>query len=53
MAKHTILTENQVRDIALSFSIKISNYRPIEAGEANTSYLLEDSNDQYVLCVFQ
>ncbi|MBT3669616.1 MAG: phosphotransferase [Chloroflexi bacterium] len=53
MAKHTILTENQVRDIALSFSIKISNYRPIEAGEANTSYLLEDSNDQYVLTIFE
>lgn len=51
MAQYTKLQEGEVHALAREFGLQITDYLPIAGGAANSSYLLNNGTDRYVLTV--
>jgi homoserine kinase type II len=51
MAKYNTLEAHEIRELALRYGIKVSDFHTIEAGNANSSYYLNAAGREYVLTV--
>jgi homoserine kinase type II len=51
MANYTHLEDVHIHEISSLYGFKCTAYRPLKGGMANTSYLLESENSQYVLTI--
>ena len=51
MAKYTQITDQDIRIISKRYRIKINDFTPIEAGEANSSFLLDSDTTRYILTI--
>lgn len=51
MAQYTQINEQDIRIIANRYRININDFTPIEAGEANSSFLLDSDEKRYILTI--
>ena len=52
MASYTTLSANDIRNIIKQYQLSLESFKPIEGGAANSSYLLQTTEVNYVLTVF-
>lgn len=53
MAQYSILQENEICEIANKYELQLIGYELIEEGAGNSSYLLQTSQNKYVLTIFE
>jgi len=51
MATYTLLTQNDIQDIADNYNLNVIKFAPIEGGNGNSSYKLTTETNKYVLTV--
>jgi len=51
MASYTILTQNDIQEIAENYNLTVIEFAPIEGGNGNSSFKLTTQKDKYVLTV--
>jgi len=53
MAKLTILDQKDIAAIGDKYQLQIDRWAPIDGGDANSSFLLNSPDDEYVLTVYE
>jgi homoserine kinase type II len=53
MARHTNLSDADIAEISAAYELHISTCQPIDGGEANSSFLLHASGEDYVLTFYE
>ncbi len=53
MAQYVQLQKNEILTITKKYNLEIIGYEPIEEGAANTNYLVQTAQRQYVLTIFE
>jgi homoserine kinase type II len=53
MAQYVQLREDEIREVTSKYGLDLFAYHPIEEGAANTSFLIETHQGQYILTVFE